>query len=90
MEIADVHVRAGAVLKLHGAPVVLAGLLLIAILEIEVSDQQVEHGVVWDDVDQLLHAAKSVGLIATLVAGNGGHDHGAVDAGDPVGCQIQQ
>ena len=43
-----------------------------------------ERGVVGDDVDQLLHAAQRVRLVAALVAGDRGHDHRAVDAGDPV------
>ena len=60
VQVAEVHVRAGGIVQLHRAAVVHAGLLLVAFLQIEVADQQLQHGVVGNDVDQLLHAAQRV------------------------------
>ena len=74
----------GGVTQLHGTPVMLTGLLLVGVLQIEISEKKMQGRVVRHDVHQLLQPAQRLGVIAALLAGNGRHDHRPVYACDPV------
>ncbi len=85
VQVAEVHVRAGGVVDLCGAHVVDLRLLLVAFLQLKISEQQLDDGIVGNEHSQLVEPAKRFRLI-TLPLRRQRRDHDRVlECGHPGG-----